>query len=132
MTRVSCGASRRRYHCSLLAEPAIRGLGSGEGDRAAGLFKRLGQAETSSVPWKPTPAELHRATTLAQNGFSRDRMSRRQAADFDAAMRARIAEQVRAGSVRMENGRLQGEVVGSVVWGKPMAALVSDTSPAAR
>lgn len=97
----------------------------------SGLFKRLGQEYTRPVPWKPTAAE-YIERRHSQNGFSRDRMSPEQAADFDAAMRARIAEQVRAGSVRMENGRLQGEVVGSVVWGKPMAWLVSDTLPGAR
>lgn len=47
---------------------------------------------------------------------------RDQAADFDGAVRERISEQVKEGSVRMEDGRLLGEVAGSVVWGKPMAS----------
>ena len=102
-----------------------------------GLFERLGQEDTGPVPWTPTVVEgpvpwtptvvegpVPWTPTVveyierrhSQNGFSRDRMSRRQAADFDAATRARIAEQVSEGSVQMEDGRLQGQVVGSVVW----------------
>ena len=83
-----------------------------------GLFERLGQEDTGPVPWTPT-VEEYIERRHSQNGFSRDRMSRRQAADFDAATRARIAEQISEGSVQMEDGRLQGQVVGSVVWGKP-------------
>lgn len=87
----------------------------------AGLFERLGQEETDPVPWTPTVDE-YVERRHSQNGFSRDRMSRDQAADFDGAVRERISEQVKEGSVRMEDGRLLGEVAGSVVWGKPMAS----------
>ncbi len=83
----------------------------------AGLFERLGQEETGPVPWTPTVDE-YIERRHSQNGFSRDRMSRRKAAEFDAALRARIAEQVSEGSVKMDEGRLVGEVVGSVVWGR--------------
>ena len=86
----------------------------------AGLFERLGQEETGPVPWTPTVDE-YIERRHSQNGFSRDRMSRGQAAEFDAAMRARIAEQVSDGSVRMDEGRLLGEVAGSVVWGRPVS-----------
>ena len=85
----------------------------------AGLFERLGQECTGPVPWTPT-VEEYIERRHSQNGFSRDRMSRRQAAEFDAAVRARVAEQVKEGSVRMEEGRLQGEVAGSVIWGRPV------------
>ena len=43
-------------------------------------------------------------------------------------MRSRIAEQVIEGSVRMEDGRLQGQVVGSVVWGNPVPPLPDNRS----
>ncbi|MDE2980908.1 MAG: class I SAM-dependent methyltransferase [Gemmatimonadota bacterium] len=88
----------------------------------AGLFERLGQERTGLVPWTPT-VEEYIERRHSQNGFSRDRMSRRRAADFGGAMRARIAEQVKEGSVRMEGGRLLGEVAGSVVWGRPVPYL---------
>ncbi len=88
----------------------------------AGLFERLGRECTGPVPWTPT-VEEYIERRHSQNGFSRDRMSRRQAAESDAATRARIAEQVKEGSVRMEEGRLQGEVAGSVVWGRPVPRL---------
>ena len=58
-----------------------------------GLFERIGQEDTGPVPWTPT-VEGYIERRHSQNGFSRDRMSRQQAADFDAATRARIAEQV--------------------------------------
>ncbi len=87
----------------------------------AGLFERLGQEVTGPVPWTPTVDE-YVERRHSQNGFSRDRMPRDQAADFDGAVRERISEQVKEGSVRMEDGRLLGEVAGSVVWGKPMAS----------
>ena len=83
----------------------------------AGLFERLRQEETGPVPWTPTVDE-YIERRHSQNGFSRDRMSRRQAAKFDAALRARFAEQVSEGTVKMDEGRLVGEVVGSVVWGR--------------
>ena len=88
----------------------------------AGLFERLGREFTGPVPWTPT-VEEYIERRHSQNGFSRDRMSRRRAAEFDAAIRARIAEQVKEGSVRMEEGRLLGEVMGSVVWGRPVPHL---------
>ena len=84
----------------------------------AGLFERLGQEVTGPVPWTPTVDE-YVERRHSQNGFSRDRMSRAQAARFDRAVRKRIAEQVQEGSVRMEDERLFGEVAGLVVWGKP-------------
>ena len=87
----------------------------------AGLFERLGQQETDPVPWRPT-IEEYIERRHSQNGLSRDRMSRQQAAAFDDALRTRIAEQVKEGTVGMEEGRLQGEVAGSVVWGRPMAS----------
>ena len=88
----------------------------------AGLFERLGQECTGPVSWTPTVDE-YIERRHSQNGFSRDRMSLRQAAEFDAALRARIAEQVREGLVRMEEGRVLGEVAGSVVWGRPVPQL---------
>ncbi|MCY3548441.1 MAG: class I SAM-dependent methyltransferase [Gemmatimonadetes bacterium] len=88
----------------------------------AGLFERLGQECSGPVPWTPT-IEEYIERRHSQNGFSRDRMSRRRATDFDAALRARIAEQVKEGSVRMEEGRLLAEVAGSVVWGRPVPRL---------
>ena len=87
----------------------------------AGLFERLGQEVTGPVPWTPTVDE-YVERRHSQNGFSRDRMSSAQAARFDRAVRKRIAEQVKEGSVRMEDERLFGEVAGLVVWGKPMAS----------
>ena len=84
----------------------------------AEMFERLGQQDTGPVPWTPTVDE-YIERRHSQNGFSRDRMTPKQAADFDAALRAKITEQVGEGTVRMEDGRLQGHVVGSVVWGRP-------------
>ena len=87
----------------------------------AGMFERQGRRGTSPVPWTPT-VDAYIEYRHSQNGFSRDRMPPRQAADFDAALRARITEQVGDGTVRMEDGRLQGHVTGSVVWGRPKVA----------
>ena len=84
----------------------------------AEMFERLGQQDTGPVPWTPTVDE-YIEYRHSQNGFSRDRMARKQAADFDAALRGRITRQVGDGTVRIENGRLQGHVSGSVVWGRP-------------
>lgn len=80
-------------------------------------FELHGQGDTGPVPWTPTVDE-YIERRHSQNGFSRDRMSRRQASEFDAALRARFAEQVSEGTVKMDEGRLVGEVVGSVVWGR--------------
>ncbi len=84
----------------------------------ADMFDRLGQQDTGPIPWTPT-VEEYIERRHSQNGFSRDRMTPEQVADFDFALRARITEQVGEGTVRMKDGRLQGHVVGSVVWGRP-------------
>ena len=97
----------------------------------AGLCERLGQEDTGPVPWTPTIDE-YIERRHSQNGFSRDRMSRRQAAEFDAALRARIAKQVSDGTVKMDGGRLVGEVAGSVVWGRLAGTSVRQVVSGAR
>ena len=84
----------------------------------AGLFDEKGQAETAKEPWTPTISE-YLVFRHSQNGLSKERMGTKRAAEFDELVRERIQQQIDDGSVRYQDGRIQGSVSGTVVWGQP-------------
>ena len=86
----------------------------------AGLFEKVGLAETKSEVWTPTVADFLNFRH-SQNGLSRERMGEADATAFDLAVRARIADQVKEGTVKIVDKRLQGAVMARVIWGKPLA-----------
>jgi hypothetical protein len=46
-------------------------------------------------------------------------MGEKQASAFDERVRGRIKQQILEGTVQVVNGRIQGECIGTIVWGKP-------------
>ena len=85
----------------------------------AGLFEVRGQAQAGRTPWQPT-VDAYLECRHSQNGLSRERMGRDQARAFDERVRERIERQAAEGQVTVIGGRIQGECIGSVLWGKPM------------
>ena len=83
----------------------------------AGLFRVAGSWQTAAVPWRPTVEDFI-DFRHSQNGFSKSRMGPDRAAAFGKAERERIRAQHEEGAVKIDDGRLQGTVVGDVVWGK--------------
>ena len=84
----------------------------------AGLFEVLGEVEAGRISWQPT-IDVYLECRHSQNGLSRERMGKKQVSAFDERVRARIRQQISEGSVRVVNGQIQGECIGTIVWGKP-------------
>jgi SAM-dependent methyltransferase len=84
----------------------------------AGLFDPRGHEVIGPISWTPTINE-YIEWRHSQNGFSRERMRPERIAEFHAAVRARIAQQLDEGSVTMQDGRLQGRAFNTVIWGRP-------------
>lgn len=87
----------------------------------AGLFEVSGQTEAGRMSWQPT-IDDYLQCRHSQNGLSPERMGQDQVRAFDARVRERIEHQVSEGQVTVIDGRIQGECVGTIVWGRPMAA----------
>ena len=86
--------------------------------QGAGMFQETGRAETDRESWTPTIAE-YLDFRHSQNGLSKDRMGRQRAAEFDELVREQIQRQAEDGSVQIRDGRIQGSVTATVVWGRP-------------
>jgi SAM-dependent methyltransferase len=106
---VQYAANRDHRPYDLVAELELRG------------FRKLGEKRTRAVPWRPSLDE-YVEMRHSQNSFSRERMGQRQAAAFDAAIRAIVEDLCRGGVVTVNDGRLELEVAATVVWGRPLAA----------
>ncbi len=78
-----------------------------------GLFQESGRQETDPVHFEQG-LEDYVESFHSRNGFSRERMSAQQAAEFDAAVRA-------AAQPFSVDGRIAGQVKGSVIWGRPLS-----------
>ena len=77
-----------------------------------GLFRELGRARCADPEFVQT-ADDYVESFHSRNGFSRERMSAAGAAAFDAAVRDLVLR-------HFPSGELRGEVVSTLVWGKPM------------
>jgi ubiquinone/menaquinone biosynthesis C-methylase UbiE len=76
-----------------------------------GLFKKIGEARTTPVPFIQSVTDYIEAFH-SMSSFSRERMGREQAMAFDAALKALLSDACEA-----ENVALQIE--GGIVWGIP-------------
>jgi SAM-dependent methyltransferase len=79
-----------------------------------GLFKEAGRCRTPSVAFAQSIAD-HIESMHSRNGFSRDRMDKAAAAEFDEAFRQLLKLNCADGVVRMN-------VSVNVIWGWPAAA----------
>jgi trans-aconitate methyltransferase len=77
-----------------------------------GLFQEVGRRKTSRVPYHQTVSD-YVESIHTRNGFSRDRMDRAAAAEFDEVVRALVRPYAPAG---VYHGFIQSEVV----WGQPL------------
>jgi SAM-dependent methyltransferase len=78
-----------------------------------GLFRELGRQRTRPVAFQQS-IDDYVESFHSRNGFSRERMSRESAAEFDSALRELVSRSCPAGIV-------VGETVARVVWGRPSA-----------
>ena len=83
-----------------------------------GLFALQGQRRLAPEPWRPTIAE-YLECRHSQNGLSRERMGD-DAAAFDEAVRAALADLCRAGAIEERDGRLCFTVAATITWGRPL------------
>jgi SAM-dependent methyltransferase len=83
-----------------------------------GLFEVFGEVEAGRISWQPT-IDAYLECRHSQNGLSYERMGEKQASAFDERVRERIMQQISEGTVKVVNGRVQGECIGTIVWGKP-------------
>lgn len=76
-----------------------------------GLFRPLGRHETGAVPFAQD-LQSYVESFHARNGFSRDRMDRQAADEFDRGMTALVAPYAPDGIVQLH-------IAASIVWGEP-------------
>lgn len=81
-----------------------------------GLFRKMGSAQTETVEWQQPIGEWVESIH-ARNGFSRDRMDPRAAAEADALF-AEIATRNADGG----DGLITHRYAGKLVWGRPLEA----------
>ncbi|HEU5199267.1 MAG TPA: class I SAM-dependent methyltransferase [Ktedonobacterales bacterium] len=78
-----------------------------------GLFTKVGEQRAAPLPFAQ-PVDDYIESFHARNGFSRERMSREAAADFDHKVRRLLTDFCPDGIVAMQ-------VTARVVWGRPQA-----------
>lgn len=76
-----------------------------------GLFAERGRKTTAPEPFEQSLGD-YVESFHSSNGFSRDRMEPRAAADFDELV-------VKLAAPHCPGGVVRGEVVGTVIWGRP-------------
>ncbi len=79
-----------------------------------GLFRKMGSAETDMIEWRQPIGEWVESIH-ARNGFSRDRMDPREAAEADALF-AEIATRHADGG----DGMITHRYAGRLLWGRPL------------
>jgi SAM-dependent methyltransferase len=79
-----------------------------------GLFREVGQCTTLPVPFAQS-IDHHVESMHSRNGFSRDRMDRQAASEFDHRFRQLLQRHCPDGMVRLQS-------VVTIVWGRPAAA----------
>ncbi len=79
-----------------------------------GLFREAGRRRTAPHPFRQS-VEAYIESIHSRNGFSRARMTRAAADEFDAAVRDVVAPFAQGDDLHMQ-------VVGTVIWGVPLAA----------
>jgi hypothetical protein len=78
---------------------------------ARGLFRKAGEHHTAPVPFRQS-LDDYVESIHSRNGFSRDRMTPRAAAEFDAAVKTLVSRACPGGTVEMQ-------VASTIVWGWP-------------
>ncbi len=78
-----------------------------------GLFEKRGEAITSPVPFSQ-PLESYIQSFHSMSSFAREKMTTEAAAEFDAAVQQAVSPFIRDGMVELQ-------IVGSVVWGRPLS-----------
>ena len=78
-----------------------------------GLFREVGRHTTERIPFTQS-IEDYVESFHTRNGFSRERMEPRRAAEFDETLRSIVLSQCSSGVV-------QGNICATVVWGLPSA-----------
>jgi trans-aconitate methyltransferase len=73
------------------------------------LFKEAGRKTTAPVPFSQS-IEDYIESFHSRNGFSRERMGRDAAGEFDAAVREVVSRQ---------GARVDGVIIATIVWGRP-------------
>ena len=81
--------------------------------RRRGLFREMGRRRSSPVAIEQS-ADDYVESFHSRNGFSRERMSARSAAEFDARLRSAVLSHCPDGVVRAQLSAL-------VVWGRPLS-----------
>jgi SAM-dependent methyltransferase len=76
-----------------------------------GLFKRCGVKQTEPVPFQQS-IDSYIDSIHSRNGFSRNRMTPRAAAAFDAEVRELLMD-------RRPDGQVEFDIVGYLTWGWP-------------
>ncbi len=79
-----------------------------------GLFRLMGSAQTDTIEWRQPIGEWVESIH-ARNGFSRDRMDPREAAEADALF-AEIASRHADGG----DGMIRHRYAGKLLWGRPL------------
>ena len=78
-----------------------------------GLFRVMGSRQTKPVGFCQTISG-YVESFHSRNGFSRQRMKRRAAEEFDSALREVVTPHAR------EDGMLELQLLSTVTWGKPL------------
>ena len=80
-----------------------------------GLFEKCGEAHTSPEPFSQ-PLDSYIESFHSMSSFAREKMTNEAADEFDAEVHEAVSPFLKDGIVELQ-------IVGSVVWGKPMAGL---------
>lgn len=78
------------------------------------LFLKVGELQTSAIPFRQ-PVNDYIEAYHAKSSLSRDHMTHEAAAAFDREMREMLAPYT-------SDGKITVQVVGHIVWGKPLGA----------
>ena len=81
-----------------------------------GLFRQMGSAETEAIEWQQPISEWVESIH-ARNGFSRDRMDPRLAAEADA-----LFTEIATRHADNGDGLIRHRYAGRLLWGRPMQA----------
>ena len=79
-----------------------------------GLFRQIGSAQTDTIEWKQPISEWVESIH-ARNGFSRDRMDPRKAAEADA-----LFTEIATRHVGSADGLITHCYAGRLLWGRPL------------